>query len=195
MQGGKREKSNMKKFKRIAIVGHISSTSWSPFYAYYMSFRSSGSQESNASNNAWIEVAMKKLWSFEDNRIKLCENFAAAKWVAKISQPKAHFAATKWAMKCPFGTQAPFRSPILPFCSCEMACENAPWMRNWTTLWNHLQATNQVANHLQVVKSPPSCEITNSTCKIRVQTCKMDNSTCESPCEIHLCKLKYLQLT
>ena len=33
-----REKSNMKKFKRIETLGHISSTSWSPFYAYHMSF-------------------------------------------------------------------------------------------------------------------------------------------------------------
>ena len=54
-----REESNMKKFKRMATVGHILSTSWSPFYAYYMSFRSSGSQESNASNNAQIRAEMK----------------------------------------------------------------------------------------------------------------------------------------
>ena len=60
---------------------------------------------------------------------------------------------------------------------------------------SRMQATNQVANHLQVMKSPPSCEITNSTCKIKVQTCKMDNSMCESPCEIHLCNLRYLQPT
>ena len=33
-----REESNMKKFKRMATVGHISSTSRSPFHAYYMSF-------------------------------------------------------------------------------------------------------------------------------------------------------------
>ena len=52
MQGGKREKSNMKKFNRTATVGHISSTSWSPFHAYYILFRISGSRESNASNGA-----------------------------------------------------------------------------------------------------------------------------------------------
>ena len=27
-----------------------------------------------------IGVETKKLWPFEDNRIKLCENFATAKW-------------------------------------------------------------------------------------------------------------------
>ena len=67
MQGGKIEESNMK-FKRTAIVGHISNTSWSPFYVYYMSFRSLGSQESNASNGAQIKAEMKKLWPLEDNR-------------------------------------------------------------------------------------------------------------------------------
>ena len=70
-----------------------------------------------------------------------------------------------------------------------MGCEIGPWLRNG------LQAAKQVANHLQVTESPPSCEITNSICKIKVQTCKMDNSTCESPCEIHLCNLRYLQPT
>ena len=53
MKGGKREKSNMKKFKRTATVRHISSTYWSLFYTYYMSFRSLGSQESNTSNNVF----------------------------------------------------------------------------------------------------------------------------------------------
>ena len=72
-----RKKSNMKKFKRTATVGNILSTSWSPFHAYYMLFRSLGSQESNASNGVQIGAEMKKLWPFEDNRAKLSENFAA----------------------------------------------------------------------------------------------------------------------
>ena len=38
-----REESNVKKSKRIATVGHISSTSWSPFHSYYISFRILGS--------------------------------------------------------------------------------------------------------------------------------------------------------
>ena len=78
MQGGKREKSNMKKFKRTATIGHIYTTSWSQFYAYYIFLRL-GSHESNASNGVGIGVETKKLWPFEDNNIKLCENFAAAK--------------------------------------------------------------------------------------------------------------------
>ena len=97
MQGGKREESN-KKLKRTATVGHISSTSWSPFHAYYILFRISGSRESNASNGAWIGAETKKLWLFEDNCAKLsevsCENFAGC------------FAA----VKPPLSTRVPFRS-------------------------------------------------------------------------------------
>ena len=67
----------MKKFKRRAAAGHILSTSWGSFYTYYMSFRSSGSQESNASNDVQIRAEMKKLWPLEDNRTKLKDNFAS----------------------------------------------------------------------------------------------------------------------
>ena len=44
-----------------------------------MSFRSSGSQESNASNGARIGVEMKKLEPLEANYTKLKANFAVAK--------------------------------------------------------------------------------------------------------------------
>ena len=50
----------------FSIVGHISITSRNPFHAYHMSFRRSGSQESNASNGVRIGVEMKKLCPFED---------------------------------------------------------------------------------------------------------------------------------
>ena len=74
-----REKSNIKKFKRIATLGHISSTFWGPFHVYYMSFWSLGSQESNTSNGMWIGAEMKKLWPFEANHTKLKANFAVVK--------------------------------------------------------------------------------------------------------------------
>ena len=38
-------------------------------------FRSSESEKSNASNGVQIRVAMKKLWSFEDNCKKLKDHF------------------------------------------------------------------------------------------------------------------------
>ena len=44
-----------------------------------MSFWSSGSQESNASNGTQIRAELKKLWPLEANRTKLKANFVAAK--------------------------------------------------------------------------------------------------------------------
>ena len=143
---------------------------------------------------SWNEEVMV-VWRQPHQAVR---NFAATKWAAKIWQPKAHFAAAKWAAKW---------NPLAKFCKVFWSCETTskhtcattqvktPSSQLRTTLRNHLQTAIQVANHLQVVKSPPSCEITNSTYKIKVQTCKMDNSTCESPCEIHLCNLRYLQPT
>ena len=52
------------------------STSSSPFYIYYIPFRSSGSQESNASNGVQIGVETKKLWSLQENWTELSGNFA-----------------------------------------------------------------------------------------------------------------------
>ena len=72
-----REESNMKKSKRIETVGIILNTFWSPFHVYYISFRSLGSQKSNALNGAQIRAEMKKLWPLEDNRTKLKGNFAS----------------------------------------------------------------------------------------------------------------------
>nr|CAN66070.1 hypothetical protein VITISV_009224 [Vitis vinifera] len=104
----------------MATVGHISSTSKSPFYAYYITFQSSGSQESNSLNGVRIGVETKKLWPFEDNCAKLskmsCENFAGCFASAKL----------------PLSTRVPFRSSTPSFRSyemgCEMASENVPWL-------------------------------------------------------------------
>ncbi|RVW61987.1 hypothetical protein CK203_063930 [Vitis vinifera] len=52
------------------------STSSSLFYTYYIPFRSSGSQESNASNGVQIGVETKKLWSLQENWTELSGNFA-----------------------------------------------------------------------------------------------------------------------
>ena len=72
-------------------VSHFWSTSWSPIYACYMSFRSSGSQQSNASNGTQFGVEIKELQPLEANHFKLKEEFCT---VAKspfccemISQP------------------------------------------------------------------------------------------------------------
>ena len=162
MQGGKWEKSNMRKFKRTTTVGHISSTSWIPFLFF--------------SNIGKLEV----------QRFKRCANRSWNEEVMAVWR-QLHQAVRK-------------------FCSCEMRCKTHLWHASaisqpmppssqlWTTweitskLKMKLRIISKLQNHLQVVKSPLSC-------KTKVQTCKMDNLTCESPCEIHLCKLRYLQLT
>ena len=83
MQEGKTEESNMKS-KRIETIGHISRTLWSPFYVYYMSFQSSGSQESNASNGVQFGAETKKLWPIEGNCAKFKRNLALTFPEAKI---------------------------------------------------------------------------------------------------------------
>ena len=145
MQGGKKEKSNMKNSRGQQLLDTFLVLPGVHFMHTISCFKAQ-EVRSPTPNGARIWVETKKLWPFEDNRIKLCENFAAAKWAAK------------------------FRSPCLHLRSCEPRCG----------------IISKLQNHLQVVESPPSC-------KIKIQNCKM--ATCESPCEIHLCKLRYLQPT
>ena len=68
-------------------VSHFWSTSWSSIYACYILFRSSGSQQSNASNGARFRVEMKELQPLETDHSKLKANFT---WLR--NQP--------WAAKC-----------------------------------------------------------------------------------------------
>ena len=91
-----REESNMKKSKMIATIGHILITSWGPLYSYYMLFRSSGSQESNALNCVQIRAEMKKLWPLEDNRTKLKDNFASCE-ITKVNLGNEHFQLAKFS--------------------------------------------------------------------------------------------------
>ena len=164
----------MKKFKRIVTVGHILSTFWSLFYAYYMLFRAQEVRSPTLQMMCKLELKQRSYGRLKTTH-QAVRNFAAAKWATKISQPKAHFAAAKW------NPLAKFRKV---FHSCETTSKHTcatsqvetPFSQLRTTLRNHLQAAKQVANHLQVAETPPSYEITNSTCKIKVQTWKMDNS-------------------
>ena len=73
-------------------VSHFWSTSWSPIYAYYMSFQILGSHQSNASNSAQFGVEMKKLQPLQVNHSKLKEAFCkvlrnhpfVAKWFRSL---------------------------------------------------------------------------------------------------------------
>ena len=70
--------------QRTAVSKKIWSTFWSPFFTYYILFRSLGSQESNASNSVQFGAETKKLWPFEGNCAKLKRNFALTFPDAKI---------------------------------------------------------------------------------------------------------------
>ena len=128
---------------------------------------------------SFVLYVVSKLGKSGVQRFKWCANWSWNKEVMAVWRQPHQVVRN-------FATQSPFRN-------CEMSCETHLWHMSAifqpmppssqlrTTLQNHLQAANEVANHLQVVKS-------HSTCKIKVQTWKMDNSTCE----IHLCTLRYL---
>ncbi|KAL6326116.1 hypothetical protein AAG906_000991 [Vitis piasezkii] len=76
MMKEKEEKREFWPLVLLPLSGHIWSTSSSPFYIYYIPFRSSGSQKSNASNGVQIGVETKKLWSLQENCTELSGNFA-----------------------------------------------------------------------------------------------------------------------
>ena len=86
-------------------VSHFWSTFWSPIYAFYMLFRSSGSQQSNASNGAQFGVETKKLQPLQFNHSKLkkafCKSVAKSPFCCEvISQP---FCTVWWisSWSCP----------------------------------------------------------------------------------------------
>ena len=66
---------------------HFWSTSRSPFFTLYIPFQSSESQESNGSNHVSFGAEMRKIWSLEDNCIRLSENFARWKSRCEILSP------------------------------------------------------------------------------------------------------------
>ena len=95
-----------------SLLSHFWSTSRSPFSTYYIPFESLGSQESNASNHVWFGAEMRKIWTSEDNCIRLRENFARWKSRCEILSPLCeNFAHLK--PTCEIGTQ---RAKIGYFC-------------------------------------------------------------------------------
>ncbi|KAL6311879.1 hypothetical protein AAG906_027288 [Vitis piasezkii] len=70
-----REEKAVKKTEdsSYSLLSHFWSTSRSPFSTFYMSFRSSRSQKSNASNGTQFEVEMKELHPLQADHSKLKE--------------------------------------------------------------------------------------------------------------------------
>ena len=91
MQGGEAKRNLPWIILDDSHFSHFWSTFWSLIYACYMLFRSSGSQQSNASNGTLFGVEMTELQPLEADHSKLKEEFCT---VAKspfccemISQP------------------------------------------------------------------------------------------------------------
>ena len=78
MQGGEAKRNLPWSILDDSNISHIWSTFWSPIYVYYISFRSSGSQQSNASNGAWFRVEMKELQPLQSDHSKLKEECCTA---------------------------------------------------------------------------------------------------------------------
>ena len=87
-----------------SLLVHFWSTSRSPFFTFYIPFRSSESQESNGSNHVWFGAEMRKIWPSEDNWIKLRNNFAhhcaRCEFLSPLCENFAHLKPT-----CEIGTQ------------------------------------------------------------------------------------------
>ena len=74
-QRGKASKvKRSKEDSSCSLLSHFWSTSRSSFFAYYIPFQSSGSQESNASNRVQFGDEMRKIWPSEYNCSRLMRN-------------------------------------------------------------------------------------------------------------------------
>ena len=85
----------------FATVGHIFEALPGVKIIHTIScFKILGSEESKSSNGAQFGVETKKLWSFEDKRTKLSENFAAETPFGRVFR----------SCETNFGTRVPLRS-------------------------------------------------------------------------------------
>ena len=63
-----------------SLLWHFLSTSRSPFFTCYISFQSSRSQESNASNRVRFGAETRKLWLSEENCFR-CAKISHTSWM------------------------------------------------------------------------------------------------------------------
>ena len=132
-----------------SIILHFWSTSRSPFSTWYIPFKSSGSQESNASNGVRFGAEMGKIWPLEDNCIKLRDNFAPCEIGTPTCEIKAYLAKWKWNT-----TAQSQRSPTCKsdFETCELGAQRAKM---------DSKLRNQLARFLQVTmqRAKSTCEL------------------------------------
>ena len=168
--------------ERILAIGsistseHIWSTFSSPFYTYYIPFRSLGSQESNASNGVQIEVETKKLWSLQENCSELKENFALCE--SRCETPSWHMSAISYTSS-QFSHGVNQGAKFIPTCEilsprCEFSkhqfCTLLFKVRKFSHRAKHLLAHECHFTHLKPILAP---------CETRCENFAHHNSRCE----------------
>ena len=94
----KQRESAIKHILDDSRSSHFWSTFWSPIFTFYIPFQSSESQESNDLNHVWFGAEMRKIWTLEDNCIKLRDNFAhhcsRCEFLSPLCENFAHLKST-----------------------------------------------------------------------------------------------------
>nr|CAN74259.1 hypothetical protein VITISV_015531 [Vitis vinifera] len=175
------------------------STSSSPFHAYYISFRSLGSQESNNSNGVQIGVETKKLWSLQENWTELSGNFAHLNPRCEtppgtrvpFRTPQAHFHTVRNKVR-------KFRTPLFKvrnsFQGAKISVQGASishtsieGAKNFRTVRNHLLAHECHFAHLKPIFTP--CETRCENLSSRCINFAHHNSRCEIHSNVRIRKL------
>ena len=107
MEGGKREESNMK-FKRTEIVGHISSTSRSPFYSYYIFFESWEVMSPTLQTVCESELKWRSYGRLKTTAPSWAKNSQLQNQLTKILQGVSQLRNHLQAHVCHFTIQIPF---------------------------------------------------------------------------------------
>ena len=105
MMKGKEEKREFWPLVLFPLWDIFWSTFSSPFYTYYIPFRSSGSQKSNALNGVQIGVETKKLWPLQENCAEMNEKFAPCESRCENFRTVRN---TPWHMSAISHTSSPF---------------------------------------------------------------------------------------
>ena len=126
----------------VATSGHIWSNSLSPFYTYYIPFRSLGSQESNSSNGIQIRVETKKLRSLQEN---------CAELKGKFRTPQSKVRKFSHRAKHPPGTRVAFRTAQTNFHTVQIKVRKFRTPQSKVrNSFQHAKITVQGANSLNV---------------------------------------------
>ncbi|RVW91291.1 hypothetical protein CK203_035478 [Vitis vinifera] len=176
----------------ISTSGHIWSTFSSPFYTYYIPFRSSGSQESNSLNGVQIGVETKKLWSLQENCTELSGNFAHLNPRCENLSPRCEF--SKHQFRTPLfkvrkfshrakhlpGARVAFRTPQFKLW---------PFEDDYAKLNGNVAAAPNFATVRHVFEALSGAQIMHTIC--RFEAWEVRNLELQTVCELDLKRRSY----